>query len=1148
MIDTRYIFDLRGLVLHAYYRSPESYAYEFLNIYILPLLRRGIAPIQMIAVLEGSNARRRAYQDTYKTSKAKEAEPEEETRAKAEAVEAVQRILMHMGVTLVKTPNLEADDTIAYLAQGLKGQKVIYTVDHDLMALWGKDVRLMVTDRNQGKPVEKNSFKMFDLDTGEWDPSIVTLYKSIVGDTSDNIGGVKGLGEKTFIGLLAEIGRAGADDLVTIVKTQDWAWLKHAAEGHKVLTKLYNQREEWNLSWLLASLHPEWCHETFRGRIVAPVWAKRVPQRENLLREFTRRGIEDVFEDYAHVCVETFLLDSKKAAELSVEDDIIKPMKDSPAIAFDWETYDSLKHPGYQEARGGYVDVLSQKLTGGSFCYGPNFNKCFYVPVNHRDTMNLEADDIRYLLEEVQHKPLIAQNAMFEMVVAKTNLDWEFPLNNLPHDTKIMCSYVDENTESGLKLMSKKFLNFDQLNYSEVVPSGGDMRDVSGAEVLKYGCDDSIVTAHLAVLFQIIMECESTWDFYSENERHFWQAHLDPFIKGIPVDFDKMAEFQQADAQLYAETEEKLRDILRQRCSQGANVKTLWSELKPYYEAQYEAKCIKAGKEMDREELDEILRTKLEELTESVKYRDYGPPTRLKAVHVSAAARALGLPAIRSLSEDRLDFWCRSILEQAEEVGFTPEQERFVTRLHLAKDVLAVELNAPKSEVAIEFVEAMREAWDISKERWEGTELNVGSPKQMAELFYGMLGLDILIRNQSAEGSVRDVFEMEGSPATNDLAMKTWLVELEEDDWRREVIELISIMRACKQRESLYYRPYPLWKSPIDGRIHPQFNNCGTITRRPTGSSPNLLQVSKHKDGGRMRSTILPQNDNEVVVSIDFSQQELALLAAVSGDENLLACYSGPVETRRDVHTMTSTTIMNIYNRREGNEEWSYDDYNRIRKDSSHESFKRSKEVRDKQGKPTNFLLVYGGSSVGLARKLIVNKELAEQIYEGFHETYPGVERFQERAIKFAEKYGYYPTVYGNRKHTPNILDKDGAKRASAQRQVVNMPMQGSAADILKMVLKEYNTQRIAEKTGSTLYACVYDEIVASVPKTKVREYILKMVEIMQLPIPNSPVRLVAEASLGPSWGEQYELEGDHSEENIQKALSYYDGRETSNP
>jgi DNA polymerase-1 len=569
-------------------------------------------------------------------------------------------------------------------------------------------------------------------------------------------------------------------------------------------------------------------------------------------------------------------------------------------------------------------------------------------------------------------------------------------------------------------------------------------------------------------------------------------------------------------------------------------VKTLWSELKPYYEAQYEAKCIKADKEVDEDELDAILRAKHEELVEAVKYRDYGPPTHLKTVHVSAAARALGLPAIRSLAEDRLDFWCRSILEQSEEVGFTPEQERFVTRLQLAKDTLAIELNAPQSEVAVEFVEALMEAWDASKERWEGTELNVGSPKQMAELFYGMLGLDILIRNQSAEGSVRDVFEMEGSPATNDLAMKTWLVELEEGDWRREVIELISTMRACKQRESLYYRPYPLWKSPIDGRIHPQFNNCGTITRRPTGSSPNLLQVSKHKDGGRMRSTILPQSDDEVVVSIDFSQQELALLAAVSGDENLLACYSGPVETRRDVHTMTSTTIMNIYNRREGNSEWTYADYNRIRKDSDHPDFKRSKQVRDKQGKPTNFLLVYGGSAIGLARKLIVNKTLAEQIYEGFHHTYPGVEKFQERAIKFAEKHGYYPTVYGNRKHAPNILDKDGAKRSGAQRQVVNMPMQGSAADILKMVLREYNNQRIAEIMGSTLYACVYDEIVASVPKDRVRDYILRMVEIMQVIIPGSPVQLVADASFGPSWGEQYELEGDYSEDNIVKALNHY--------
>ena len=284
-----------------------------------------------------------------------------------------------------------------------------------------------------------------------------------------------------------------------------------------------------------------------------------------------------------------------------------------------------------------------------------------------------------------------------------------------------------------------------------------------------------------------------------------------------------------------------------------------------------------------------------------------------------------------------------------------------------------------------------------------------------------------------------------------------------------------------------------------------------------------------------MRSTILPQNDDEVVVSIDFSQQELALLAAVSMDANLLACYSG--DHRKDVHTMTSTAIMNVYNKREGNPDWTYEDYNRIREDKTHPSFKRAKEVRDKQGKPTNFLLVYGGSPVGLARKLIVPKRLAEQFYDGFHHTYPGVAKFQDKAISFAEKHGYYPTVFGNRKHVPNILDKDGAKKSGAERQVVNMPMQGSAADILKKVLRDYCVNKIAERTGCTLYACVYDEIVASVPKGSLHTYINEMVNIMQIDIPNSPIQLVAEVSFGPSWGEQIELRGNHTQENIEKCL-----------
>lgn len=1134
MINHRYIFDLRGLVLHGYYRNPEAAVFEFLDIYVKPLLQKGIAPIQMIAVLEGSNARRRAMLETYKTSKAKDEEPEAEREAKDKALEQAQRILMHMGATLVKTPNVEADDTIAMLAGTLKGHKTIYTVDHDLMALWSPEVNLMVTDRQQGKPVEKNNFKVFDFDTGEWNPSIVTLYKSICGDPSDNYIGVKGVGEKKFLDLLADIGREGADDLFKIVSTQDWHWLRAAAEGNKTLTAIFNAREEWYRSYLLACLHPEWCHETWRGKLVQPVWAKRVPQVNNLRREFDKAGIDDVFDDYKHVCCESFLLDDKWAETHDFDKEVMDQMQASPAIAFDWESYDSLKHPAYQEARGGYVDVLSQRLTGGSFCYGSNLNKCFYIPVVHRDTLNMGKGDILIILQEVKHKFLIAQNAMFEMVVAKNDLDFEFDTHNLPHDTKIMASYVNENTESGLKKLSKSFLNYDQINYSEVVPSGSDMRDISGLEVLQYGCDDSIVTAHLAVLFQIIMEVEGTWDFYAENERHFWEAHLESFRRGIPINFEKMSELQAADKVLFDESEVKVRAILKERCSVATETQhaVLWDELKPYYEATFKKK---SGENFDPAKLESFLEDKLEELRESIPYSDYTPPAMLKTKHVSAAAMAIGLPAIRSLSEDRLDFWTRSIIEQSVEVGFTDIQKQFVETLQLAKDSLKIELNAPVSAEVLAFRQVMDTAWQEGSKGWEGTELNVGSPKQMASLFYGTLQLPVLIRNVAAEGSVRDVYDMEGSPATNDLAMKTWLVELDEGDWRREVIELVTTMRACKQRESLYYRPYPLWTSPVDGRIHPQFNNCGTITRRPTGSSPNLLQVSKHKDGGRMRSTILPQNDDEVVVSIDFSQQELALLAAVSMDANLLACYSG--DHRKDVHTMTSTAIMNVYNKREGNPDWTYEDYNRIREDKTHPSFKRAKEVRDKQGKPTNFLLVYGGSPVGLARKLIVPKRLAEQFYDGFHHTYPGVAKFQDKAISFAEKHGYYPTVFGNRKHVPNILDKDGAKKSGAERQVVNMPMQGSAADILKKVLRDYCVNKIAERTGCTLYACVYDEIVASVPKGSLHTYINEMVNIMQIDIPNSPIQLVAEVSFGPSWGEQIELRGNHTQENIEKCL-----------
>ena len=1160
MNTPRCILDLRGLSMHAYYSNKayvsatvrnkdgekvpaaEHGVNQFIEIYLKPILEE-FQPWQIIAALEGSkgNSRRRALLPEYKEKKEQDADDETIAEQKQLCLEGCQRLILHLGGTLVSTPFAEADDTVAHLLERIPGDHTVYTVDGDLLAAYRPGLKIMISDRQLGVPVLKTEFKNL-IDLEEVSPNMITLYKSIVGDSSDGIKGVPGVGEMKFAELVQAYGWDGMQELADIVDNKDWKKLDSAVAGdpsNKILAKISEQRDQWGTCWRLAQLHPEWCESNFGPRPVSMKWAKRVPLIENVRKELAKFNLQDRVEEFEQYCVKRWLLDAKELERMQAQgevDQIINMMRESEVIGFDWETFDTLKHRPYQEAsKGKYVDVLNSEPTGGSFCFGPNLNLCFYAPVNHRDTHNCEMELLKDFLEETDGCERVSHNAMFESVVAARQLDYRFDSFNLPHDTMIMSSYADENEDVGLKKLSKVWLNYDQTNYRDIVPEGQDMRDVSGKEVMDYGCDDSIVCAHLFILFRTIAQCEQTWDFYKNNEPFFTEIHIDSFAKGVPIDYEHLSELEAEDEELFQKSDTRLRELLDDRCQFGneEGFKIIWPEFKDSVEAGYRASCAKKeDKEFDQEALDDLWDAKQREVYAGCKYVPYGPPKEVDARAVlSTAARALGLASIRSVRPQKILDWVESMHLQAEEqnVSLTSEQNQFLLLLREYAETLTL---------PPEWLQAF---FETDRTMWEGTELNINSPIQMAMLMYGMLGLPIEIRNEAKEGSARDIFDMEGAPSTNELAMLTWLVDLPEDDWRREAIELVRTIRGCRQRNSLYYRPYPLWRSPIDGRVHPQFKNCGTITRRPSGSSPNFLQISKIKDEGRIRSCIMPQSydnpdiEQEVIVSIDWAQQEIRIAAAGSGDPTLLACYVG--DNRSDVHTATATEIINVLNARERKPKWTYDDYERIRKDKSDDDYWRANEVRNKKGKPTNFLMMYGGSPVGLSRKLVVSRELGEEFFKAFFRLYGGLAKRQDQIVEFARKHGWSTTMFGNRKHAPHILSKDHSKRSSAERQCINMEMQGTAADVCKMTCREWELQDVPGRTGATLYAFVYDEVVASVPVSKVKLYIDMMMKIMEITLPGTNVVLEAEASLGNSWGKQIELKGDHSQENIDKAI-----------
>lgn len=1153
-MTVRIILDLRGLVIQSFYSGePEatvrnekgelvaSAAHgvkKFIDRYLSPLLET-YAPINIIGVLEGSNGnlRRRTLLSSYKEKPAQDADDKVKTEQRDIAFEQVQKLMLGLGCPLVRTSFAEADDTIAYLCQRLKGGKIVYTVDKDLTALHAHDTVIMV-DR-----VHTHWFKGMDFESGV-PTSMVTLYKSIVGDSSDNYNGVKGLGEKAWETLVANYGYDGMLELEQCVKTMNFTMIEESLKSgpDKLLQKLLDARSEWRMSYTIASLHPEWCETSWQSKYVRPQWVKRVPEYSRILKVLTPLGLEPLAAQFQKWCIRRIPIDLPAFKKLNLQN-MARQMRNSPCIAFDYESADTVKHPKFREVRKDYVDVLSQKITGISFAFGDNMQYSIYISFEHCDTENVPISELVPLFEmidtEDQAGELVAHNASFEMTLTKTNLDYEFKRRVL--DTRITASHVDENDELGLKKLSKSYLNYDQIKYEDVVntAAGEDMRDVSLAEVLNYGCDDSICTAHLFVLHRLILECEETYDFAVTYESGFDPVMVPAFIAGIPIDYEKLKELELEDVALREKCRTELRELLEEHCLQinmeGFNV--LWAEVEPYERNLLEDK-VKADK-LTRDALEDLILEKRKATYNVCKYVPLSVPdyswNDKKAI--SAVAKNLGFPGVRSIKQDWVEKYCVGIRNQAksQEFKLSEAQDEFLDLLLENAQVLSYADETDEHfKKLMDFCDAVMQS-DTSL--WEGDELNIDSPKQMAELFYGKMALPILIRNiDKTDDNRRSQWEMEQAPATSVIAVETWLAEINnEADWRYKVLKLILILRGVSTRFKLYYNPYPVFKHPKDGRIHPGIKNCGTKTRRPSGTSPNILQVSK-KDEGKLRSCFLPlpnEDEPEIIISIDFVQQELVIMAGESGDTNLRACYVG--NNKRDVHSSTGTAIYNVLNARKGIKATTYEDFCRLVKAED----KTAKAIRKKPAKITNFLTVYGGSAGGLARKATVPLEMATSFLEAFFSTYPKVADYQEKQTSFALRHGFVKSCFGTRKHCEAIFSKNKAIAASLGRQAGNFPIQGGAADVLKVVMHYIVKTMLLKETKATIYAPVYDELVASVPVSKAFEFIERLADIMEMALPGLDISLSTSVSVGLNWGDQIEIGTRPTLEEVEQTIDF---------
>jgi DNA polymerase I-like protein with 3'-5' exonuclease and polymerase domains/5'-3' exonuclease len=1161
--DTVVLIDHKAIMKHSYYGASDQqgiysavrdktvataeYAFaSYIQRYIEPMLLE-FSPRQIIVAHDMGQDYRSRLLPEYKCRSADGDRCEIEDAEIEKLHTYLTKFFKLAGITQVGAKGVEADDVIAYLCQ-LRGQKLVRTVDADLLGLVNEDTfvylkEVMYTDSEWYKD-------MFPL--GGEEGNVISISKAMLGDTSDGYKGIPGFGPAKWEQLVEAVGYDGIQEIKQAVETNDKQTILDAAAAMpiKPLTLIADNWDEFRLQWNLAKLHPELCWKPQGKKLPKLLWTRRLADPEGLKQLMYGLNCSDLYHEVmeAHMPVR-YLLDANSATPDFIAA-IKSEMKKSPFIAFDFEAFDPNEFECFKENDSGFVDVLSQKITGMGITFGANLESTVYVTVGHKTQHNCDIEVLRdLLLFAYQNKPIVAHNALFEITLTSTNLG---EILAGVYDTQIMSSYVDENSRSGLKYLSKSILNYDQVSYNDTLAAANanNMAELTPDQVFGYGADDPVVTAYLFDHFHRILELENTIDFYVEHELYTANVLHTAFEAGQLMDKDLMKLIYETDEKTVAEGIDKLRAILDTHCVEenqldfsGADtlIELERSNQRDLFKAKFaeDAKNGKAPEGVDsarwiKQQVEANLERWEQRIKSAVPYTPlvteelpvlFAPtPKQLNVV-----TTAIGLPPIEKDTQKAVSEWLAEVTltEEGELRQLYPDQARFCNLLGGAiKDLKRREGEA--YEAFAEFCKGYFEPKTVTS----GDELSLGSPKQMQDLLYCKLALPLRLRTKPQKGSARDLLRLDGSPGTDDKCIKMALANDcgEGFEWKRDALNIILEVKAAQTRIGLYHKPYPNWIRPDTGKMHPSIRNCGTVTRRPAGGSPNILQVSKGTLNSEiklaMRSMFIPPHPDYVAVPIDFSGQELRIMACQTMDENLLSVYgvtkhpdgtyTHSEDDEKDLHGMTASGILDI----------GYEEFIVVYSDPNHPDQPLYTKVRGKKAKGTNFGLSYGAGADTLSRNLTVPVEEAKELLDAAHAKYPGIGRWQEASAEFARKWGFTRTAFGTRRHmTEDIFSKDAGARSRLERQGANFEIQGTAADMLKKVMSGMWKTNLLKDVRMVFFAPIYDEIVSWVHVDDVWEYCVRMEALMSgATPPGHIVPQVPEFSIGCDWGNLQEL------------------------
>ena len=351
-----------------------------------------------------------------------------------------------------------------------------------------------------------------------------------------------------------------------------------------------------------------------------------------------------------------------------------------------------------------------------------------------------------------------------------------------------------------------------------------------------------------------------------------------------------------------------------------------------------------------------------------------------------------------------------------------------------------------------------------------GEPFNINSPKQVAEVLFDKL--ELKTKKKKSRSTSAEVLE--------ELAQEY------------EICEYILQHRKFAKLKSTYTDALPTLISKKDGRIHTTYNQALTVTGRLSSSNPNLQNIPiRSEEGNKIRSAFCAMDkENSLILSADYSQIELRLLAHVSGDEHLIHAFT----SGEDVHAMTAAKVFGVE-----------------LKDVTKEMRRRAKAV--------NFGIVYGQSKYGLAKSLGITNAEAQEFIDKYFETYPKVKEYMNNEVEFVTQNGYVETAFGRKRYLASELQSSNYQiREFAQRAAINQPLQGTAADLIKIAMIRVDKAIAGMKTKMIMQ--VHDELVFEVPKEELEQLKSIILDCMALKDQNLKIPLDVDINYGASWKE----------------------------